>query len=268
MAPRNRPRLLGILNVTRDSYSDGGRYFELEKALEQARSLRRDGAARIDVGAQPTNPRAEVVGAEEELRRLEPLVRELLAEGAELSIDTYEPRVMRRMLELGVRAINDVAALRVPGALQAVADSKCEVFLMHSTSPTPRAVVEPVRSGDWIERIRGFFEERFEACERAGIARERLVLDPGMGFFLSSEPGPSFEVLRRLGELRDLGPLCVGVSRKSFLGARGGRGVHERGAATLAAELFCARAGVHWIRTHDVRALADALAVEDELRGA
>ncbi|MCC7012092.1 MAG: dihydropteroate synthase [Planctomycetes bacterium] len=262
-------RILGILNLTRDSYSDGGRFMEPEVALQHARALRAAGAAMIDVGAQSTHPDAELVGVEEELRRLEPVVAALLAEGARVSVDTFEPLVMWRMLELGVHAINDVSALRTPGALEALSRARCEVILMHSSSSTARAETSARVSSDWIGRVRAFFEERITACERAGIARRRLILDPGMGLFLSSDPRPSFEVLRRLAELRDLGlPLCVGVSRKSFLGAELGRGVAERGAATLAAEMWCAQRGVEWLRTHDVRATSDALRTLAAIEGA
>src|SRR5688572_11174498 len=261
-------RILAILNVTRDSYSDGGRFFpggafDPAPAVESALRMVADGASRIDVGAESTHPDSEDVPASEELRRIEPVVGELVARGAEVSVDTSKPEVMRRALELGASCINDVAALREPGALEAVAASRCDVILMHSTASSARAERGASAGGDWIDRIVRFLDERIEACERAGIARERLILDPGLGFFLSSDPGPSFAVLARLGDLRRrLGlPLCLSPSRKSFLGALLGREVGERGAASLAAELWCASQGVEWIRAHDVRPLADALAV-------
>jgi dihydropteroate synthase type 2 len=256
------PRILGILNVTRDSYSDGGRYLDPQAAIEHGRQLLREGAARIDIGAESTHPDAEDVSEEEQLRRLEPVLGALVADGAEVSVDTSEPEVMRRALELGARCINDVRALREPGALAAVAPGRCELILMHSTATGARAERREHRPGDWIARIAAFFEERIGACERAGIARERLILDPGLGFFLSSDPAPSLEVLRRVRELRELGlPLCLSPSRKSFLGAVLGRGVGERDAGSLACELWCARQGVDWIRTHSVGALADALRI-------
>jgi dihydropteroate synthase type 2 len=257
-------KLLGVLNVTPDSFSDGGRYFEPETALQRGLELAAEGAHRIDVGAQSTHPDAPAVGAGEELRRLEPVLAGLVERGVSVSIDTYEPRVMARALELGVQCINDVRALREPGALDAVAGSRCEVILMHSTSSAGRAERAATASPDWMRHIAEFFGERLEACARAGIARERLILDPGMGLFLSSDASASFEVLRRLDELRAFGlPLCVGVSRKSFLGGA----LAQRGPATLAAELWCAARCVDWIRTHDVRALCDALRTTARLEG-
>lgn len=262
------PRILAILNVTRDSYSDGGRFFrsgafDAAAAVEAALAMVSDGAARVDVGAESTHPDSEDVPAADELRRLEPVVGELVARGVEVSVDTSKPEVMRRVLELGARCINDVAALRAAGALEAVAGSGCDVILMHSTAAAARAERSGVSDADWVGRIAAFFEERLEACARSGIARERVILDPGLGFFLSRDPGPSFAVLARLGELRRRLrlPLCVSPSRKSFLGALLGREIGERGAASLAAELWCASQGVEWIRAHDVRPLADALAV-------
>jgi dihydropteroate synthase len=260
-------RILAILNVTRDSYSDGGRFFpggalDPSLAVDAALAMVADGAARIDVGAQSTQPDSEDVPAAEEIRRLEPVVGELVARGVEVSVDTSKPEVMRPVLELGARCINDVAALREPGALEAVAASRCDVILMHSTAAGARAERAVIGERDWVARIRGFLEERLEACRRAGIARERLILDPGLGLFLSRDRAASFTVLKRVRELRELGcPLCLSPSRKGFLGELVGRKAGERGAASLAAELWCASQGVEWIRAHDVRPLADALAV-------
>jgi dihydropteroate synthase len=261
-------RILGILNVTRDSYSDGGRYLDPQAALGHGLRMAREGAARIDVGAQSTHPDAERVPVAEQLARLEPVVRGLVAAGAEVSVDAHEPEVMRRALELGARCVNDVTALREPGAIEAVAASGCELILMHSTSTRARAEREPTSDADWIARIRAFFEERIAACDRAGIERRRLILDPGLGFFLSSEARPSLVVLRRLGELRSLGcALCVSPSRKSFVGAVLGREVGGRAAGSLACELWSARQGVEWIRTHEVAPLADALRMLAAIEG-
>lgn len=261
--------MLGVLNVTRDSFSDGGAFLDARKAIDHALALVQQGAARVDVGAQSTHPEAERVGPQEELRRLEPVLRELVAAGVEVSVDTYEPAVMERVLELGASCINDVTALRDERSVRAVAASRCELILMHSTSAQARAERVEVAESDWIERIAGFFEARLDELERAGVARARTILDPGMGLFLSSDAAASFEVLRRIAELRErLGrPLCVGVSRKGFLGAQLGRSAAERGPATLAAELWCAEQGVEWIRTHDVRATSDALRTWRAIRG-
>lgn len=263
-------RILGILNVTPDSYSDGGRFLDVDRALEHGFRMVADGAAMIDVGAQSSHPDAADVPTKTQIERLEPVISGLAAKGVRVSVDTHQPEVARAALEFGASAINDITGARTPGMLGLLAGSGCGLILMHSTSREARAEKTDERSFtlDWIERLVLFFRERLAECERAGVDRERIALDPGMGFFLSGEPGPSFEVLRRLRELQAFGlPLCVGLSRKSFLGAALGRDVSERGAATLSAELWCAEQGVEWIRTHDVRALSDALRTRAAIRG-
>jgi dihydropteroate synthase len=195
-------------------------------------------------------------------------VPRLLAEGLRVSVDTWKPEVMGRMLELGAGMINDVRAFRTPGALEALRGSEALLVLMHSTSPEARARRGAWAGGDVVGGILAFFEERLEALARAGIERERAILDPGMGLFIASEPGPSLAVLRGLPRLRKLGcPLYVCTSRKSFLGALTGRRVEERGAATLASELYAWRQGVEYVRTHDVRALADGIRVAEAIEG-
>jgi len=260
--------ILGILNITSDSYSDGGRFLDPARALEHGLRLAGDGAAMVDVGAQSSHPDAADVPVATQIDRLAPVVAGLVTRGVRVSIDTHQPEVAQAMLKLRAHAINDIKALRDERMLALLAHSDCSVILMHSTSSAARAERAAPAETDWIARLLAFFEERIATCERAGIARSRLLLDPGMGFFLSRDPSPSFEVLRRVGDLRALGlPLCLGVSRKSFLGVRLARGVQERGPATLAAELWCAEQGVEWIRTHDVRSLSDALATRAAIRG-
>ncbi|MEM7308317.1 MAG: dihydropteroate synthase [Planctomycetota bacterium] len=258
-------KLVGILNLTRDSFSDGGRYVDPDAAVERAHALVADGADWIDVGAESTHPDSEDVSAAEELRRLEPVVGRLADAGLAVAVDTWKPEVMRRVLELGARAVNDVRALQTPGAVEAVRDSDAELVLMHSVAASARAerLGRDASPSDIVARVVGFFEERIEALRAAGVDPQRLVLDPGMGFFLSPDPAVSLAVLRGLPQLRALGrPVYVCTSRKSFLGQLLGREVAERGPATLASELYACRAGVDYIRTHDVRALADAIAVQ------
>ena len=265
------PALVGILNLTRDSFSDGGRFLEPEQAVRRARALAADGADWIDVGAESTHPDAERVSEAEEIARLEPVVRRLVAEGIAVSVDTWKPAVMRRALALGAGMINDVRGLRTPGAAEAVRDSGALLVVMHSVSAGARAERAPaLAGGDVVARVGAFLEARLTALAQAGIDPARVLLDPGMGFFLSPDPRPSLDVLRGLPRLKALGrPLYVCTSRKSFLGALTGRAVGERGAATLASELFAWRMGADYLRTHDVRALADALAVAEALeRGA
>ncbi len=274
-------QLIGILNVTRDSFSDGGRFLDPEAALEHARQLAADGADIIDVGAESTHPDAEDVPAEVEIERLTPVIERLKADDVQVSVDTHKPAVMRQVLALGADLINDVTALCDPEAVAAVRDSDARLIIMHSRASGARAerrVATPPSRRTWplekrpchppetiVDKILAFFERRVAELTAAGIARERLILDPGMGFFLSPLPEDSLAVLRELERIAALGlPVCVSTSRKSFIGSvLGGEGtprpVSQRGAGTLATELWAARHGVAYIRTHDVRALRDAL---------
>ncbi len=262
--------ILGILNITRDSFSDGGRFLEPAAALAHARQLLADGADIIDVGAQSTRPEAENVTAEYELARLRPVIETLRAEGVRVSVDTFRAAVMRAVLPLGVELINDVTALAAADAVAAVRAADCRVILMHAVhtdAGEARAERVDVPAETIVGRVVAFFERRLAELEAAGIARERLILDPGMGLFLGSAPGASTTMLRNLDRLAALGrPLCVSTTRKSFVGqllAEEGRErrVGERGAGTLASELWAFAAGVQFIRTHDVRALRDAVTV-------
>ena len=265
--------IFGIVNVTRDSFSDGGRFLATDRALAHAEALLADGADVLDLGAESTHPDAEDVPAEVEVERLGPLVRTLVARGACVSIDTCKPAVMAKLAALGATIWNDVNGLRDAAALATAAELPAAVrfVVMFSRSAGARAergapVQDPAACFD---EIRAFFAERIAACEAVGIDRQRLILDPGMGFFLCPSPGPSLFVLRHLGSLREFGlPLLVSVSRKSFLGALTGAAVADRGPATLAAELHAARHGAAFVRTHDVAALRAALAVEAAIEAA
>jgi dihydropteroate synthase type 2 len=260
----------GIVNLTRDSFSDGGRFLDPANALEHARRLRADGATVLDLGAESTHPDAEDVPDAEQIARLEPVVRPLLREGAVVSIDTCSASVMRTMLALGVQWLNDVNGFRGEGALDAAAGAPAGVrfVVMFSRSRGPRAD-RPEDPAALLDEIAAFFAERLARFRAAGIAAERLVFDPGMGFFLGRTAAPSLLVLRHLDRLRGAGvPLLVSVSRKSVVGEVTGRPVDRRGPGTLAAELWAARAGVSWIRTHDVAAFRDAWAVESAIGAA
>jgi dihydropteroate synthase len=265
MRKDRQPTIFGILNVTRDSFSDGGQYLQVDAALAHAERLLADGADVIDLGAESTHPDAEDVVADEELRRLEPIIRELKRRGVPVSVDTYKAPVMRRALELGVDYINDVTALREPEATAVVRDAPARLVLMHSTAHAARAERAALAADDILARIRTFFEQRLAELADAGIAPARIILDPGMGFFLSSDARVSLRVLRGLPELRALNrPLLVSTSRKSFIGAVLGtpdapRPAAARSAGTLATELWAAQHGADFLRTHDVRALRDAL---------
>lgn len=258
-------RIFGIVNVTRDSFSDGGRYLTSADAIAHGLRLAAAGADVLDVGAESTHPDAEDVPAAAEIARLRPVVEALRAAGKAVSVDTCKPEVMAAMLELGVDWLNDVHGFRSAAAMDVVrrAPAGMRFVAMFSRSATPRADRAEHDAATVVDDVRAFCAERIDAFAVAGIARDRLVLDPGMGFFLGRAPACSLRVLHRVGEIeREFGPLLVSVSRKSFLGAVADAPVGERGAATLAGELWAARAGVAWIRTHDVKALRDGLAVE------
>lgn len=265
--PSQPPEIVGIVNVTRDSFSDGGHHFACDAAIEHAKRLLDAGADWIDVGAESTHPDAEDVSADEEIERLTPVIRALLALGARVAVDTHKPAVMRHVLNLGVGMINDVTGLGNPEAVRTVADFAARVVVMHSTASRARAERADVDPGSLPDNIRAYFEQRVAGLGDAGIPPDRIILDPGMGFFLSRRADASLKVLRELRSLRIEGcGLYVSTSRKSFLGEvlrneAGPRPVAEREAATLASELWAAQQGVNYIRTHDVRALRDALVV-------
>ncbi len=265
--------ILGILNLTRDSFSDGGRYFDSGAAIAHAVEMLADGADIIDVGAESTHPDAEDVPADEELARLSPVIRELRRRQIRVSVDTYKPAVIRAVLDLGVEIINDVTALRDPDAVTALRDANARIILMHSTARGARAERGDSSPASIVPRILTFFDRRLAELQAAGIDRRRLILDPGMGLFLGSDAASSLAVLANLRQLLAPGlPVCVSSSRKSFIGSVLGqpgqpRPVDARGAGTLASELWAAQAGVRYIRTHDVRALRDALTVWQRIAG-
>lgn len=261
--------LFGILNVTTDSYSDGGRYLEPEAAIAHALEMVDAGADVIDVGAASSHPEAESVSADEEIRRLRPVLAELGRRGIPVSVDTWQPDVQRFALEQGAAWINDIRGFADPSMHGDLAASQAGLVVMHSVGGGTRATRESTEASDVWRWLLAFFDERVAQLEAAGVARQRLVLDPGMGLFLGSGPEPSVLVLRRLGEIRQRYglPLLVSISRKSFLGKLTGHPVDKRGAASVAAELFAVERGATFLRTHDPRPIRDALAVSEGLRG-
>lgn len=263
------PKIFGILNITEDSFSDGGRYREPSAALAAARRLAVDGADVVDIGAAASNIDAMPVSPTEEIHRLSPVIAALKEAGTAISIDSFAAPTQRFALAAGVDFINDIHGFPDPALYPALAASDCRLVVMHAVHGRGRAQAIPVPASEIWQRIADFFATRVSALEAAGIARERLILDPGMGFFLGSDAAASLRVLVRIDELkRDFGlPVMVSVSRKSFLGAVTGRGdPRKRGAATLAAELYAASKGVDFIRTHDPAALRDGLLLMAALR--
>jgi dihydropteroate synthase len=252
------PCVMGILNVTSDSFYDGGT-LDADAALAHARRMLADGARIVDVGGESTRPGAVPVDEAEELRRVVPIVEALTSEGACVSIDTTKPGVMRAALTAGASIINDVRALQTPGALDLVARSDAAVCLMHMQGE-PRTMQREPAYADVTAEIRAFLQRRIAACIDAGIAAERIVIDPGFGF--GKSVAHNLDLLRNLESIVALGyPVMAGLSRKSTLGVITGRDVGERLAASIAAALSAAVRGARILRVHDVRQTVDALAV-------
>jgi dihydropteroate synthase type 2 len=253
--------IFGILNITEDSFSDGGKFLDPNAALARAREFLREGADVLDIGAASSNPDAKPVAAEVEIARLAPVVAAL--KGVPVSIDTFAPEVQRWALAQGVEYLNDIHGFADVALYPALAASEAKLIVMHAVQARGKATRVDVPPDEIFDRVRRFFEVRIAALTAAGIARERLILDPGMGFFLGSDPQTSLTMLRRLGDLKNCFglPLLVSVSRKSFIRSLAGRTAQEAGPASLAAEVFASAHGADHIRTHAPGPLKDALAV-------
>jgi dihydropteroate synthase len=257
----DRPVLMGVVNVTPDSFSDGGRWASPDAAITHGRELLVAGADILDVGGESTRPGAAPVGAEEELRRVLPVVEGLREAGAQLSIDTTKRAVAEAALAAGATLVNDVSALRFdPELAGLVADAGCDVCLMHMLGE-PRTMQDDPRYEDVVDDVKAFLEERLAFATAHGIAEARILLDPGIGFGKTLEH--NLELLRRLDELAALGrPLVVGTSRKAFLGRLTGRTVAaERVAGTVAANVLALERGAAIFRVHDVAPNVEALTV-------
>jgi dihydropteroate synthase len=259
----SRPLVMGIVNVTPDSFSDAGRFFDPGRAIEHANGLIGKGADLIDVGGESTRPGAAPVDEAEELRRVLPVLRSLRDCPVPVAVDTMKPGVMHAAIEEGASMVNDVNALRAPGALEAVAASQAAACLMHMKGEPRTMQLEP-RYGDVVAEVREFLAERAEAARAAGIAWDRVVIDPGFGFGKSLEH--NMRLLANLRELCSIGlPVLFGASRKSSLGRLTGRAVEDRIHASVAAALLAAERGAAILRVHDVAATRDALAVLNAL---
>ncbi|WP_290648063.1 dihydropteroate synthase [Aquisalimonas sp.] len=256
----DRPRIMGVLNVTPDSFSDGGDFFSPQAALEQARRMVGQGADIIDIGGESTRPGAEAVPAAEELRRIGPVLEVLCSElDVPVSVDTSKPEVMTAAAKAGAGMINDVFALRAEGALDAAAATGLPVCVMHMQG-VPRTMQRNPVYGDVVEDVYGFLAERLGVCERAGIGRERLVVDPGFGF--GKTLVHNYQLLGGLQRFQGLEvPMLVGLSRKSMLGTLLDRPADQRLHAGTAAATLAAWQGARLIRVHDVVATVDAMAV-------
>jgi dihydropteroate synthase len=257
-----RPRVMGIVNITPDSFSDGGRHVTTQAALAHCEQLLKEGADILDLGGESSRPGAAPLPLEEELARVLPVLRAALSLGVPVSIDTYKPETMRAALDLGVDIVNDIYALRWPGAVDAVAaHPSCGVCLMHMQGEPQSMQMRPIY-GDVLAEVSEFLAERVATLLAGGVDAERIALDPGIGFGKTVEH--NLALLARQKELLALGyPLLVGWSRKSSLGALTGRPVSDRLVASVAAAVAAAQHGAKVLRVHDVAATVDALKVMD-----
>lgn len=262
----SRPVVMGILNVTPDSFSDGGRFVTLDAALRQAECMQAEGAAMIDVGAESTRPGAVAVSVQEELDRILPVVAALVREcDVVVSVDTSTPEVMREAAMAGAGFLNDVRALQRPGALKAAAETGLPVCLMHMQGE-PGTMQQQPHYDDLFAELETFFHSRIHACQEAGIPREKIVLDPGFGF--GKTLGHNLALLDGLSRFGSLGlPQLIGLSRKSMLGAiLGGAAVDQRLFASVSAAAIAVLKGAAIVRVHDVKPTVDAIAVAAALR--
>jgi len=256
-----RPRVMGILNVTPDSFSDGGRYLDAGRALAHAERMVDEGAALIDIGGESTRPGADAVPLDEELRRVVPVIEKLAGRlTVPLSVDTSRPEVMRAAVAAGAALVNDVRALRLPGALAAAVELGAPVCLMHMQGEPRTMQGDPHYPGGVLPAVRAFLAGRVAVCMEAGMPRERLILDPGFGFGKTLEE--NLALLDGLAELATLGqPLLVGLSRKSMIGGILGADDAERLHGGVAAALIAAQRGARLVRVHDVAPTVAALRV-------
>lgn len=255
----SRPHVMGIVNVTPDSFSDGGKYTSTDLAVAHGLELIAQGADILDIGGESTRPGAEPVSLDEELRRVIPVIEALSAVSTvPLSIDTYKPEVMRQAIFAGVDIVNDIRALQEIHAVEIVANSNAGVCLMHMQGMPQTMQLAPSYQ-DVVAEVKQFLIERMQVVMSAGIAKERIVLDPGFGF--GKTTAHNIALIQHLGEIGELGPLLVGLSRKSVLGKIAGGDEQQRLHAGLAASVISAMKGAKIVRVHDVKATVDALKV-------
>lgn len=261
-----RPAVMGILNVTPDSFSDGGEYSDTAAARLRARRMVEAGASVIDVGGESTRPGASAVDAQTEIRRVVPVIEAIRAESdVMISVDTSKPEVMRAAVSAGANLINDVRALRAPGAMEAAAELEVPVCLMHMQGE-PRSMQKSPRYDHVVSEVYDFLAARVAAAEQAGLARRRLLVDPGFGFGKTLRH--NLQLLNNLDQFTDLGlPVLVGISRKSMIGAILDQPVGARLHGSLAAAVIAALKGASIIRTHDVAATVEALAIVTAVAG-
>ena len=259
--PLDRPLVMGVVNVTPDSFSDGGRFFDTKSAVSHALTLVQEGADIVDIGGESSRPGAFPVSVQEEMDRVLPVLQGLIDLKIEkpISVDTRRPQVMRESLKAGASMINDIEALQAPGALEAVAASQCAVCLMHMKGE-PATMQQAPHYDDVVAEVAGFLKNRIDAAQAAGIARERIVADPGFGFGKTLEH--NLALLKRLSALASLEvPILAGWSRKSSVAKITGRPAGERLAGSLAMALLSLQAGATILRVHDVKETRDVVEI-------
>ncbi len=255
----DRPLIMGVVNVTPDSFSDGGQFLPAQAAVDHARRLIDEGADLLDVGGESTRPGAAPVALDEERRRVLPVIEALAGAGVALSVDTQKPELMREAVAAGAALINDVNGFEAPGALEAVAGSGCAICIMHRQGNS-RTMQQAPQYADVVAEVDAWLRQRAAAAEQAGVARDHIVLDPGFGFGKTLEH--NLALLRDLKVIAAAGyPVLAGLSRKSMIGALTGKPVGERMAGSVAAALLAAQRGAAIVRVHDVAATRDAFAV-------
>ena len=263
----DRPRIMGIVNTTPDSFSDGGEAFGCDDAVKRGLQMIKDGADIIDVGGESTRPGADPVGLQEEIRRTVPVIERLVKSGALVSIDTRHSAVMQAAIDAGAQIVNDVSALTGEGALDVVANANVSVVLMHMQG-LPETMQDNPSYQDAAAQVLDYLKTRIAICEEAGIGKDRIAVDPGIGFGKTLDN--NVEILKRLNDYETIGvAVLVGVSRKSFIGAISGEpDAQKRLPGSLAAALWAVQQGVHILRVHDVAETAQALEVWSRIRTA
>jgi dihydropteroate synthase len=252
-------RVIGIVNVTADSFSDGGRFLDASAAIDHGRRLRDEGADLVDVGGESTRPGAKPVALDEELRRVLPVVEALVRAGVVVSVDTMKPEVMRRAIAAGAAMVNDVNGFRAAGAIEAIVAADASVCVMHMQG-TPETMQAEPSYGDVVGEVAAFLSERARALEAAGVAADRIVVDPGFGF--GKTRAHNIALMRGLPAIAALGyPVLAGLSRKRTIGEITGREAGERVAGSVAAALVAVQNGASMVRVHDVKETVDALKV-------
>lgn len=254
-----RPLVMGIVNVTPDSFSDGDQHFQTDQAIAHARLLVQQGADMLDIGGESTRPGADPVSVQEELRRVLPVIEALREANVPLSVDTFKPAVMRAVLDAGADMINDVYGFRQPGAIQAVAQSRCGLCVMHMQGE-PKTMQHEPHYQNLVLEVQQFLMERVQALSLAGVAKQRITLDPGFGFGKTALQ--NYELLRDFHRMQTQGlPWLIGVSRKSMIGHVVNRPAPQRVAGSVSAALAAVQRGAHIVRVHDVAETVDALKV-------